>query len=58
MKILYFGHEVGNQMALYAHEARQRLLLLTHQSQANYMRHATRESSIQKTLDHCRVVRL
>jgi tousled-like kinase len=27
-------------------------------AQANYMRHATRESSIQKTLDHSRVVRL
>jgi len=26
--------------------------------QANYMRHATRESAIQKTLDHSRVVRL
>jgi serine/threonine protein kinase len=28
------------------------------EKKANYMRHATRESSIQKTLDHCRVVRL
>ncbi len=42
-------------MALKIHELNSQW---SEEKKANYMRHATRESSIQKTLDHCRVVRL